>query len=128
MQHQTKEITETRLHGWKLFFESEQSEANGNGELRAGDDPRLVATGADYETHGVDAVVCNAMQAAIETGDVALFDMAELVNMLADNYVARLNSKVADTLMRDDAVEPPIRYDHVQGVTLAELDAALAGV
>lgn len=125
MLHPSKEIIETRLHSWKLFFESEQSEAMGHGALVSGNDLGLIYVGAPVGTHCVDAVI----DAAIASGDPDLIDLAELVDMHAENFLASMD---ADTTLQAGAVGArgyvPERRTGSPAVTTDELNAALSGM
>ena len=125
MQNPAKQIIETRLQSWKLFFESEQSAASGRGPLLAGNDPRLIYVGAPLETHCVDAVI----DAAIETGDLDLIDLAELVDMMAVNNILQTNNTMHAALMQDedDTQMGPVAGTRAARITMAELEAALRG-
>lgn len=121
MQTVHKRSIENRLQAWKLFFESEQRAAMGYGPTVTRNDPRLIPVGADYETHGVDVVIESAMHAAGESLDRDLFEMAELVSLLSDNYMKRMDLEYAASLMLD--------FDNVLMLPEApELDAALAAM
>jgi hypothetical protein len=126
MLNPAKQIIETRLHSWKLFFESEQSEALGHGALLSANDPRLIHAGAPLETHDVDAL----LDAAVETGDRELMALAELVDLMALNYIMRTDDDMHTAMMQDDsddATPAPVARTCPAPVTLDELDAALAG-
>ncbi len=125
MLNPSKQIIETRLHSWKLFFESAQSEAMGHGALLSGNDPRLVYVGAPVETHCVDAVI----DAAIASGDTDLIGLAELVDLHAENYLTRMDDELHAAMVQDDDDENYARVPRTgpPAVTMAELEAALAG-
>lgn len=122
---QQNDITETRLHAWKLFFDSEQSIAMGRGALVSVNDPRLVPVGGAREVWDVDAVV----NAAIASGASNLIDLAELVDLMADNYLMREDAQCHEKMMQDDdqnRVTAPRKAP--LAVSMAELDAALDGL
>jgi hypothetical protein len=62
------------------------------------------------------------------TGNPALIARAEYVQELFKVAVLRDNNQMHAAMMLDDAPEPYTRLTGAQGVTMAELDAALAGV
>lgn len=59
---------------------------------------------------------------ALESGEPDLMERAELVCLMAQNYIKRLDTEIFDLLMQDDV---PVRK--AERVTMAELDAALLG-
>ncbi|OQW88317.1 MAG: hypothetical protein BWK72_08470 [Rhodoferax ferrireducens] len=134
MRTPSKEIIETRLHQWKLFFESEQARSTGFGTVLADNDPRLIQEGADPKTCDVDAVTEAAARLGVELNDLPLIELAELVDMMATNYLWREDDELHAALMQDDPelepdCEPPPAANPMtpeERATLhAELDAIL---
>ncbi len=125
MLNPSKQIIETRLHSWKLFFESAQSEAMGHGALLSGNDPRLAPENGALDGWDVDAVT----DAAIASGDTDLIDLAELVDLHAENFNIRAADELHAAMMQDDDAENYVRIPRTgpPAVTMAELEAALAG-
>jgi hypothetical protein len=123
-----KEIIETRLNQWKLFFESEQARAVGFGTVLAFDDPRLIQEGADPETCDVEYVI----KAATMLDAPDLVDLAELVAMMAINYERRTDCEYHAAMMQDDPADsveyvrtPREGGKRLGSVNPAELDAIL---
>jgi len=129
----SKDIIETRLHQWRLFFESEQAHAVGFGTVLAHNDPRLVHDDADPKTCDVDAVTEAAAHAGIKYDDQALIELAELVDMMAINYLMREDEELHAAMMFDDPSDDPgyVQPRRIQmsaqdrAELMAELDSVL---
>ncbi len=108
MQHTATRAIKVRLNLWKTYFEM------------GADDTPPGATDAEYDYEVL-------IDLARDNGDAGLLDLADVVELMAHNHIAGMNDSEADVLMHDDAPEAYTRMDGVEGVTMAELDAALAG-
>ena len=110
MQHTAHHAIITRLNMWRVFF------TTGVG---------TVPIGAPESEYGVDQLVA----LAIMTRDLYITELAELVNLMADNYTRKMDLDIFDALMQDDpedsAAPMPIREGPLS-FTMEELDAALA--
>lgn len=124
MQTLSIELIETRLAQWRLFFESEQTRAVGFGTVLEENDPRLIQPGTDPESCDVE----NLIKSASVAGDPDLIELAELVGMLAQNYITRINNAMHDTMMQDGDDTTPCRIPRLPVITTEELEAALSGV
>ena len=109
MQHTATRAITVRLNLWKAFFETGTD----------GTPPGATDAEYDYEV---------LIDLARDNGDAYLLDLADVVELLAHNHITGMNDHEADVLMQDDAPETYTQLDGVQGVTMDELDAALAGV
>lgn len=109
MQHTATRAIKVRLNLWKTYFEM------GTDGTPPG------ATNAEYDYE----VLINL---ARDNGDAYLLDLADVVELMAHNHIAALSDSEAVVLMQDDAPAAYTRLTGAQGVTMAELDAALAGV
>jgi hypothetical protein len=111
MRNPTNEIIETRLNMWKVFFETGRDTLPPN---------------ATAEIYDVDAVI----DSAIESRDGELMGLAELVDLMAQNYILKADNADHGAMMQDD---PTDSIDYAPStrtggsVTMAELDAVLAG-
>lgn len=109
MQHTAHQAIATRLNMWRVFF------TTGVDRSPPG------ATDAEY---GVDQLIDLARMANVPH----LVELADLVELMADNYTRRLDLHMSKALMQDEpAPVAQVRKAHAR-VTLEELDAALAGV
>lgn len=108
MLHTAHHAIKVRLTMWKTFFETGY-DASPEG-----------ATDSEY---GLDRLIELARISRCST----LHDLADVVELMGQNYILRMDSDIADALMRDDpaGLAPGLR--HATGATDAELAAALAG-
>jgi len=109
MQHTAHHAIKVRLTMWKAFFETLRDATP--------DD----ATDAEY---GLDALI----DLAREGDNAELHDLADVVELMGQNYIAGLNHAHARALMQDASpkLQAP-RKRQARVVSMAELDAALAG-
>lgn len=106
MLHTAHHAINVRLTMWKTFFETGHDATPDH------------ATDAE---HGLD----NLIDLARQTDDSHLNDLADVCELMAQNYILREGHRVATLLMQDDDT-PPARTT-ARAVTMGELDAALAG-
>jgi hypothetical protein len=113
MQASAPRAIRTRLHLWKTFFET------------GADSTPPGATNAEYDyEHLIDI--------ARDTDIAELHDLADVVELMAHNYIVAANIAEAELLMLDDAPAPatPVQgarcARHIR-ITMAELNDALRG-
>lgn len=111
MQASATRAIRVRLNLWKTFFE------NGT------DGTPRDATDSEY---GVDQLV----DLARDSGNAELHDLADVVELMAHNYVLGVNHREAEVLMLDDTPHVPTVGTSAAKrirVSMVELEAALQG-
>lgn len=110
MLNSAHSIIATRLQMWGAFF------ATGHDAS---------PDGATDDEYGLD----NLIDMARTTDSLILHCLADRVEDAGQDYIDAMNRHMFDVMMRDDLPEPSslIVAGHAPAVTLAELEAALAG-
>ncbi|MDO8449170.1 MAG: hypothetical protein Q7T10_10245 [Rhodoferax sp.] len=111
MKRTAHHAIKVRLTMWKTFLET------GVDSTPAG------ATNAEY---GLDQLI----NLAYDTDNTALHDLADVVDLMGQNYILRMNHEQWGALMSDGDewdTTPPTHRISPAGITMEELDRALAG-
>lgn len=108
MLHTAHHAIKVRLTMWKTFFETGY-DASPEG-----------ATDSEY---GMDRLI----ELAHISKCGALHDLAEVVELMGQNYILRMNSDTAEALTRDDPADVAPALRRAASVTDAELASAVAG-
>lgn len=106
MLHTAHHAIKVRLTMWKTFFETMRDDT---------------PTGATDTEYGLD----NLIELARQGNDSHLHDLADVCELMAQNYILRENNRIAELLMRDDESDAPPASTKPMAFTMDELDAAL---
>jgi hypothetical protein len=114
MQHTARRAIETRLTKWDGAFDKGQW--SGGWEMDCPPEARIDIS-HDYD---VPAELAHASE------HPHLIELAELVQLMAGNYILRMNNDMFDALIQDNEPERPVENVPTgQRVTVADIEAIM---